>query len=409
MKKHIILFYLGLLYLSQTVTAQNVWTLKGCIAYGRENSFEASEIRILNASYKEDKKSIRASYLPQYNLVANGAFTANNNSFVWSPNAGFETNTIIYSGSRKKHELQRADLIINQSEYDIAMAENNVEMQVLFAYTEALTKRGQYQICVDFYKKTKELYDEFSASKLLSKTDEYFFDVLLQQDCQEIESLQQQYAIALLKIRQTINLYDDSDFEIAEIPSFKASHTNLNEAYPLAILADPGISSNQIDIDIARENSAIAKTLLFPSISLRYAPYYELNKPGLQHYAGLQISLPLFNRAVQKAAIEKAAIQGLFQEKQLDNQKELLWNAVVLIISEMKNRQALYEISRLTLEKSSRLLKESEEKLKNKSTNPEAYLIVRNWNKQCAFDSVILKYQAITQAKFFDFYTGTTL
>ncbi|MBC8644879.1 hypothetical protein H9W95_15030 [Flavobacterium lindanitolerans] len=32
--------------------------------------------------------------------------------------------------------------------------------------------------------------------------------------------MEQQYAIALLKIRQTINLYDDPDFEIAEIPSF---------------------------------------------------------------------------------------------------------------------------------------------------------------------------------------------
>ena len=408
MKKHI-LFYMGMLYLCQTVTAQNIWTLKECIAYGRANSFEASEIKILNASYKEDKKNIRASYLPQYNFVANGAFTANNNSFVWSPNTGLEIYTIVSSGFRKKHELKKADLIIAQSEYGIAMAENNVEMQVLYAYTEALTKKGQYQICVDFYKKTKQLYEEFSASKLLSLTDEYFFNVLLQQDSQEIESLQQQYAIALLKIRQTINLYDDSDFEIAEIPSFKASHTDLNEAYPLAILADPGISSNQIDIDIARENSAIAKTLLFPSISLRYTPYYELNKPGLQHYAGLQISLPIFNRTLQKVAIEKAAIQGLFQEKQLDNQKELLWNAVVLIISELKNRQDLYEISRLTLEKSSRLLKDSEEKLKNKSTYPEAYLVLRNWNKQCALDTVVLKYQAITQAKLLDFYTGTTL
>ncbi|WP_447637321.1 TolC family protein [Flavobacterium microcysteis] len=408
MKKHI-LFYLGMLYLCQTVAAQNIWTLKECIAYGRANSFEASEIKILNASYKEDKKSIRASYLPQYNLVANGAFTANNNSFVWSPNAGLEINTIVSSGFRKKHELKKADLIIAQSEYGIAMAENTVEMQVLYAYTEALTKKSQYQICVDFYEKTKELYEEFSASKLLSQTDEYFFNVLLQQDYQEIESLQQQYAIALLKIRQTINLYDDSDFEIAEIPSFKASHTDLNEAYPLAILADPGISSNQIDIDIARENSAIARTLVLPSISLRYAPYYELNKPGLQHYAGLQISLPIFNRTIQKVAIEKAAIQGLFQEKQLENQKELLWNAVVLIISELKNRQALYEISRLTLEKSSRLLKDSEEKLKNKNTYAEAYLVVRNWNKQCALDTVVLKYQAITQAKLLDFYTGTTL
>ncbi|MBC8644878.1 hypothetical protein H9W95_15025 [Flavobacterium lindanitolerans] len=79
MKKHILL-YLGLFYLGQTVTAQNIWSLKECIAYGRANSFEASEIKILNASYKEDRKSIRASYLPQYNLVANGAFTANDNA-----------------------------------------------------------------------------------------------------------------------------------------------------------------------------------------------------------------------------------------------------------------------------------------------------------------------------------------
>lgn len=408
MKKHI-LFYLGMLYLCQTVTAQNIWTLKECIAYGRANSFEAAEIKILNASYKEDKKSIRASYLPQFNFVANGAFTANNNSFVWSPNAGLEINTIVSSGFRKHHELKKADLIIAQSEYGIAMAENTIEMQVLYAYTEALTKKGQYQVCVDFYKKTKQLYDEFSASKLLSQTDEYFFDVLLQQDSQEIESLQQQYAIALLKIRQTINLYDTSDFDIAEIPPFKTSHTDLNEAYPMAILADPGISSNQLDIDIARENCAIAKTLLFPSISLRYAPYYELNKSRLQHYAGLQISLPLFNRIAQKAAIEKAAIQSLFQEKQLDNQKELLWNAVVLIIDELKNKQDLYETSRSTLEKATLLLKDSEEKLKNKSIYPEAYLVVRNWNKQCALDSVTLKYQAITQAKLLDFYTGTTL
>lgn len=408
MKKHILL-YLGLLYLGQTITAQNIWSLKECIAYGRANSFEASEIKILNASYKEDRKSIRASYLPQYNLVANGAFTANNNAVAWNPNAGLEVNALLYSGFRKKHELQKAELIIAQSQYNIAIAENNVEMQVLYAYTEALTKKGQYQVCIDFYEKTRQLYDECSASKLLSPADGYFFEVLLQQDCQEIESLEQQYAIALLKIRQTINLYDAPDFEIAEIPSFTPSHTTLDVAYPLALLADPGISSNQLDIDIARESSRIAKTLLLPTVSLRYTPYYELHKSGLQHYAGLQISLPVFNRTVQKTAIEKATIQGLFQEKQLDNQKEMLWNAVVLIINELKNRQSLYEISLTTLKKSTRLLNDSEEKLKNKNTYPEAYLVIRNWNKQCALDSVALKYQTITQAKLLDFYTGTTL
>ena len=408
MKKHIALLCLGLLCMNLKAIAQKTWTLKECFAYGRTNSFGAIENTILNAAYKEDRKSIIASYQPQYSFVFNGSYTANNTSYLWVPNVGLEITAIVYSGSRKKQELQRADLVIAQSEYTIAMAQNNVEIQVLYAYTEALAKKEQYKACEDFYKKAIQLHHDLSVTKTLTTADEYFFIALLQQDRQEIQSLQQQYAIALLKIRQIINLYD-TDFEIEEIPTFEPNYTTLAEAFPKALLADPGISINQLDIDIAEKNSAIAKSFLLPSISFQYMPYYELNVPRLQQYAGLRISLPLFNRNVQKAAIEKASINRNYQEKQLENQKETLFNAVVLIMSELKNKQTLYEISHQTLDKTTLLLKEKEEGLKNKKTHSEDYLILRNWNKQNALESISLKYQAITQAKLLDFYTGMAL
>lgn len=409
MKKHIALLCLCMLCLCSKVMAQKIWTLKECIAYGRENSFGAIENTILNAAYKEDRKGIAASYLPQYNFVANGSYTANSTSYLWAPNAGLEINAIVYSGSRRKQELQKADLVIAQSEYTIAMAQNNVEMQVLYAYAEALTKKELYKVCEDFYKKALQLHFELSTAKILTETDDCFFNALLQQDSQEIQQLQQQYAIALLKIRQTINLYDVPDFEIEEMPLFEPTYITLAEAFPKAILADPGISINQLDIDIAEKNSAIAKSFLLPTISLQYTPFYELNKPGLQHYAGLRISVPIFNRNAQKAAIGRAAINRDYQEKQLENQKETLFNAVVLILNELENKQALYKSSSQTLSMTTLLLNDSQERLKHQTTNCEAYLAIRNWSKQNAMQTVMLKYEAITQAKLLDFYTGITL
>lgn len=413
MKKHFVLIYLALLCFTPKLWAQKIWTLKDCIAYGRAHNFEAEEQIVLNAIHKEAKKNVEALYLPQAHLISNPTYTAGLESPVWQSGIGLEFQTIIYSGSKKKQELQKADLIIAQSQYTIAMAENNVEMLVLYAYTEALSKKEQYHIQVDFYTRSLQLYDHLKTYKTLTAKDDAFFNALLQQDYQEIQLLNQQYNIALLKIKQLINLQDAPDFEIDEIPSFKPVYTTISEAFSKAMTADPGISSHLLDIDIAKREVKIAQSALFPVVRLQYSPYYSLGTPlnsaGMQNYVGLQISIPVFNRKGQKALGEQAMIQLKYQQTQFDNQKEILFNAVVLLIEELENKQALTEYTYTTLSKTTLLLNESTENIKRNATSCEAYLTIRNWNKQNVLQSIVLKYETIAQAKLLDFYTGIAL
>ncbi len=413
MKKRIALICLALLCLVPKLMAQKIWTLKDCIAYGRKRSFKAEENSILNATYREDKKSIQALYLPQFNAVLNPSYSRNQAGYLWYSSFGLESNTIISAGFRKKYELEKANMIAVKSEYTIASAQNDIELQVLYAYTDALSKREQFLVGVRFYQKALELRYKLSLNDLITNKDHTFFEALLQQDRQEMESLSMQYEQALLKISQLINLDYTSDFDIEEIPPFIPAYKELAEAFPKAVLADPGISSNELETAISAKNIAIAKSFRAPVLSFQANSFYVFNNgitpAGIQYYLGLNLTVPVFNLKGHNANIERAVITFNYQKTQLENQKKTLMYAVDFIIRELENKETAYQNVLVSLDKTTLLLNEGTKNLEDGNSTCEAYLVLRNWNKQNALQAVALKYETITQAKLLDFYTGTTL
>lgn len=413
MKKQIALICLALLCLVPKLMAQKTWTLKECIAYGRKRSFKAEENTILNATYLEDKKNIEALYLPQFNAVLNPYYTKIPGTNLTQSGFGLEVNTIIYSGSRKKHELEKANMIVVQSEYNIAIVQNDIELQVLYAYTDALSKKEQFLVGVRFYQKALELSYALSDINSFTNRNKTFFEAMLQQDWHEIESLSLQYELALLKIRQLINMDNSPDFDIEEIPPFTPINTTLTDAFSKAILADPEISSNQLEVAVAAKNIAIAKSFLSPVISFQASTFYTFNSnsslSGIQNYLGLRVAIPILNIKGQNANIERAVINFNYRKTQLENKKKTLFNTTDFIINELKNKEIAYQNMLCTLDKTTLLLNESTKDLETGNTTYEAYLIVRNWNRQNALQAVVLKYETITQAKLLDFYTGTSL
>ncbi|KQO22887.1 hypothetical protein ASF10_11065 [Flavobacterium sp. Leaf82] len=391
--------------------AQKTWTLKECIAYGRKRSFKAEENTILNAAYIEDKKSIEALYLPQFNAVLNPSYIKNSPDYVWQYGVGLEANAIIYSGSRKKQELEKANMIVLQSEYNIASAQNDIELQVLYAYTDALIKREQFLASVRFYQNALQLRSDLSNNKVDLTEYKTFFETLLQQDWQEINALSLQYQQALLKIRQLINLENAPDFDIEEIPAFIPDYTTVTEAFPKAILADPAISSNEFDVAIATKNITIAKSFLSPTISIQGSSFYSLsnNNTGFQNYLGLRVAIPVGNLKGPNANIKRAEIYFKYHETRLKNQKKTLLNTMIFIINELQNKEIMYDNMLHTLNQTTLLLSESTKNLETGKATYESYLMIRNWNKQNALQTVVLKYETIAQAKLLDFYTGTTL
>jgi outer membrane protein len=411
MKKHLILICLALLCLVPKVMAQKTWTLKECIAYGRKRSFKAEENTILNAAYIEDKKIIEALYLPQFNAVLNPSYIKNSPDYVWQYGVGLEANAIIYSGSRKKQELEKANMIVLQSEYNIASAQNDIELQVLYAYTDALIKKEQFLASVRFYQNALQLRSELSNNKADRTECKTFFETLLQQDWQEINALSLQYQQALLKIRQLINLEHAPDFDIEEIPAFIPDYTTVTEAFPKAILADPAISSNELDVAIATKNITIAKSFLSPTISIQGSSFYSLSNSnaGFQNYLGLRVAIPVGNLKGQNANIKRAEIYFKYHETRLENQKKTLLNTMIFIIYELQNKEIMYDNMLQTLNQTTLLLSESTKNLETGKATYESYLMIRNWNKENALQTVVLKYETIAQAKLLDFYTGTTL
>lgn len=413
MKKRIALICLALLCLVPKLMAQKIWTLKDCIAYGRKRSFKAEENTILNAVYREDKKNIEGLYLPQFSAVLNPSYSRNQAGYLWLSGFGLEANTILYAGFRKKYELEKANMTAVKSEYNIASAQNDIELQVLYAYTDALSKREQFLVSVRFYHKALQLRYELSVKKIFKNTDKAFFEAMLQQDRHEIESLSMQYELALLKICQIINLNAASDFDIEEIPPFTPAYKELAEAFPKAVQADPGISSNQLETEVAVKNIAIAKSFRSPVLSFQTSSFYAFNNgnnlSGIQYYLGLNFAVPVFNLKVQNANIERTVINFNYQKTQLENQKKTLLNTVDFIINELKNKEAVYQNVLLALDKTTLLLNESTKNLEDGNSTYEAYLVLRNWNRNNALQAVMLKYETITQAKLLDFYTGTTL
>ena len=144
MKPYIIIaLFLGIL-----IPAQNVWSLKDCLNYAVENNITVKKSALDKTTAEVNLEQQKNNKLPSVNGTASLGLTNGSsidpitsnfvNQTLFSNSFGINSSVVVYQGNKLNLQIEKNEILVNQSKLYQQQAENNIILNVLEAYLQAL-------------------------------------------------------------------------------------------------------------------------------------------------------------------------------------------------------------------------------------------------------------------------------
>lgn len=343
----------------ETVQLKKVWTLQDCITYAVENNITVKEAILDKSSAQVNFEQSKSSRLP--NLT--GSITqniSNGNTIdpitsdfvteqVHSTNAGINSSMTLFNGNQINNQIKQNRLLIDQSSFYIEASKNNITLNVLEAYLQALYNKEGIVISENNLAASEKEVERAKArldAGSIAMID--YTDALSQAATNKynIISAKNSYAQQILVLKQLLELgpLDALEIEkVADDSGFINLVPNKMDVYKKALDHLPEINASKLSLEINEKDLDIIKGGYLPSISLNgsvgtgytsinYTNFVDQLDVNLNQKLGLALSVPIFNRNQTKAQvqnakinIEKSELQIATAEKELYKKIETAW------------------------------------------------------------------------------------
>ncbi len=326
--------------------AQN-WDLQQCIDSGLVNNYLIQSSQITSAILKEGILESKMSYIPSLNGGMTHGYNWGQtldpftNQFatkrVQYNNFYLRSSVVLFSGLSMRHQLnlQRNDLELE--EYNRAITERNLKIDISTAYLQVLLNNEVFEIALDHIELSKN--QQFRMQQLLEaqKVTEYkLLEVNSQVERDQLTALSAQNDLnfSLLNLQQLINIGYNPSFNIATTDTLLTQLiTPYNE---LDLNRFDELKMSELSIERLAINEKFLRSNLYPSLTLNgsLGTGYSGNslisvngtletKPlGLQlddnfyQSAYLSLQVPIFNQRSTKTRLKINQLQA--KQSELD-------------------------------------------------------------------------------------------
>lgn len=336
-----------------TIKAEE-WTLDSCISYAQKQNYDVMRARISLLNAKLSERSARVSMTPSINAgvsenfafgLAEGANNVKESRTQSSTGFNASISMPLFTGLRITNQIKRSAIDVQSAIADIESIKDNVELNVISYYLQALYQKemikisqSQYDMAKDLVEKTRKLVDEGV------KSESELYEAIAQeaQYSQQVVQNQSNYKLALLDLCQLINYTDVENFSIAMLDVDAVKDDKLLPS-PETIFVNskdrrPNIISNRKKIESAEIAVKEAKADYYPQLSLNASwgtGYYHVfngENPAFgnqfvnngSEVVGFSLSIPIYNRLQvrhnvqsRKYALEEQKIVASEAENQL--------------------------------------------------------------------------------------------
>ncbi len=411
------------------------WTLRECTSWAMDHNLTVAQQELSLENRKIDDNTARMSWLPSVNASASenwsfGRGIGGNNTYESgnTSSTGFSLggNMTLFDGLATPNRIQLARLNLEAATADLEKARDDIRVQVAKAYVQILYNYeirdvAREQLAIDSLQvvRLQGLFDSGKASAAEVSQQK----ASLAQSRVTLVQAQNNVRNSLLDLAQLLEFPYWEGFEIAR-PSVRLENLYIgtpDDIYADALGVRPAIRAEQIRLDAAQKNIAIAKSGYYPSLSLSGGVgtnYYtsfgtqsfwnQLNN-NFSQYVGLSLSIPIFNRFSTRNQVRSAQVNQQNQELQLRRVKQNLykeiqqaWNAAVA--SEAKYRASLEASA--AAEDAFTLTKA---KYENGKATITEFNEARNRLVKARSDSVQATYEYLFQTRLVEFYRGGAL
>ena len=340
------------------------WTLNECIDYAIANNITLKKNVLQQRSALEDVKQAQSALMPslsastsqnigytpwpeegQY-VVSGDRVETRSDRASYNGSYGFNANWTVWNGNQNRNQVKLNKITVEQAELDSATTANQLKEQIAQLYVQILysveainVNRESLATSLKNEDRGKEMVEVGS----LSRADLAQLSAQRAQDEYNIVQAESNLNNYKRQLKELLQIMSDDSFDVV-IPTTTdqmalAAIPTVADTYASALESRPEIRNALLGIESSELSKKIAQAGRLPSINLNASAMTNTSSMNSNSFgsqiknnfnlgAGVTVSIPIFDNRKTKTAVNKANIQQLNYELDLQQQQTTLYSNI---------------------------------------------------------------------------------
>ncbi len=461
-------------FLTLGVSAQQGWSLQQCIEHALKNnvSILQSDVnsKISEVSYNQSKANI----LPTLNAGATHTYNIGQtidrytnqfaNATVLSQNFYLGTQVTLWSGLTQYNTIKQNQYSYLAAKETVEQRKNDLALNVATNFLQVIYNQEMIKIAQSQYDMSKEQLDrtvKLVEAGSLAKSNEFDVKAQLANDDYTLVSAKNNYGLALLSLKQLLNLDTLNSFAVSK-PDFSEPDANIAnvsvyEVYQTALKNQHNIKSAEFNLLSTEKSLSAARGRISPSLTFNgsigtgysglgqrqigtihtglysayatspnaagffvdpteitipqteKAPFDHQFKNNVNKSLGFQLNIPLFNGLSTYSSVKTAQLQSLNAKYTYDLTKQQLFKTISQAHADAQASFNKYNSAKLAQDAAEQSFSYAKQKYDVGSISAFEFNSAKNRLLKSQSDVLNSKYDFIFKLKVLDFYQGKPL
>ena len=428
-----------------TLYAQKLWTLQDCIDYALTNNITLKKSQLQKESATEDLKGAKAALLPSVNAstnqslgyqpwkdtgistVTNGMVNTKVDKSSYNGSYSVSGQWTVWNGGRNTNTVKLDQLAEQSAELSLQETANTIQERIAQIYAQILYLDENVKVSeqmLETSQKNEERGKEMVNVGKMSKADLAQLTSQRANDEYSIVESKSQLLNYKLQLKQLLEITDETAFDVA-IPEISderilAEIPSLQTVYEQALLSRPEIERSQLAIKSSDVSLSIAKAGLMPNISVNGGVSTSTNslsnigwgsqvKNNVNTSLGLGVSVPITDGRSTKTAVNKAKIQQLQAQLDLQDQQKTLYSNIQQFWLNATTNQQKYKAAQASVESARQSYELLSEQFRLSLKNIVELMTGKDNLLNAQQNQLQSKYQTIYNKQMLDFYQGNDI
>lgn len=461
-------FLIAFLFAGLGIKAQSEWNLQQCVDYALKHNIMLQQAEINNQITKNNSTQAKASILP--NLNAGAAHTYNfgrtidryTNTFantqVLSQNFYISSNLVLWSGLSQWNNIKANQYAYLAGSENVKQQRNDISLSVATAYINVIycdellkIAKGQF----DITKQQLEQTEKLANAGTLAKSAVYDVKAQLASEEVNVTSADNNYQIAMLTLKQFMNLDSLNNFNISkpdvDVQSENLLGNSVQNIYETALKNQPSIKGAEYNLLMAEKTLAAAKGRVSPTISLngsigtgysglakdvvgynnvtdtlgyigttpftylrqdpifKETPFNDQFKNNTNKSIGLTITVPLFNGLQTYTSVKNAKLNALSAKLNQDLAEQNLYKTIAQAYANARAALNKYAASKTSVEASEQSFGFAQQKFNVGAISAFDFNTAKTRLVNAQSNLIQAKFDYLFKLKVLDFYQGKAL
>ena len=368
------------------MSAQKQWTLQDCIDYAMENNITLKKSQLQKQSATEDLKGAKAALLPTVSAstnqslgyqpwkdtgmayVTNGTVNTKVDKTSYNGSYSLSGQWTVWNGGRNTNTIKLDRLAEQEAELSSRETANSIQERIAQIFSQILYLDESVKVneqMLETSKKNEERGQEMLNVGKMSKADLAQLSAQRANDEYSIVEAKTQLMNYKLQMKQLLEITDENAFDVA-VPEIGdemilAEIPALQTVYEEALLSRPEIERSQLAIKGSEVSVSIAKAGWMPNVSVTGGVTTSTNslsgtgwgsqfKSNVNTQLGLGVSMPIYDGRSTKTSVNKAKIQQLQAQLDLQDQQKTLYSDIQQFWLNAWTNQEKYQAAKSSVE-----------------------------------------------------------